>query len=118
MGKRDSSLREPLALLTVPGQMLLRQLQATAGSAELEETSRAWRALEKRADKPDPDTDDLWACLELYRAALAEMKTLCLAKTLGCLRENGGKARLWRELSAMAANCLEHAPSPAPTNKS
>lgn len=111
MGQQSSSLIEPLSYLITPGRTLLDGLRKmTASPEEIAEATRIWRSLEHRSAKRKPEKVDLWECIALYRAAVTEMRAVCLARKLSSLRQNmPEEAALWWKLQVMAENCLRYA---------
>lgn len=90
--------------------MLLGKLkELTESPEEIGEAVRTWRALEHRASKTHPTQEDLWECMGLYRAAVSEMRNVCLARKLNATRKNTPEEiSIWRRLQRIADSCLKH----------
>jgi hypothetical protein len=90
--------------------MLLEKLRELTGSPEeVAEATRVWKSLEHRSAKLHPTQEDLWECINLYRAALTEMRGICLARKLAAMRKKTPEELgIWRRLQKIADNCLKH----------
>lgn len=112
MGQQTTSLKEEITPLIVPGKILLAAVKKhSTETTDIAEADAIWRQLENKINKKAPTKQDLWECMQLYRAALQVTLNTCLYRKLTALRNGNLKEALaWETLAETAQECVTHCP--------